>query len=209
MSSNPSPEKRDTAEQETSRDDSSRPGGLAWLLIVSVAAVDQLSKWVMLDWLPQASPRQQVAVIDGLLNFRLEHNTGVAFSLFRDHPGILTFVTSAAVIIIGAWAWTVPRADRASRSAFGLILGGAVGNLIDRHWRGHVIDFIDFVFPGVLGEWHAGVFGSAHFATFNLADAAICIGMVVLIAAMFFQPSESDAKETTPGGAPSEKEPAP
>jgi signal peptidase II len=160
--------------------------GLAWPLIIAVTLCDQTTKLLMLRSLLNYPSPNGHEVIPGLFYLHLKTNTGVAFSLFENHPGALTYITTAAVLLIGVWAWSIPRSDRMSRTSFGLILGGALGNLIDRYTRGHVIDFLDFIFPGVLGRWHRAIFGTEHFATFNLADTAICLGMGLLILSLFF-----------------------
>jgi len=182
-------------------------GGLAWVLLITVAVCDQLTKFVMEDWLPGLQQRQPLGhpVFENLLYFHYKQNTGVAFSMFAQHPEILTWVVTIALVVIGWYAWQVPKDDRLSRAAFGLILGGAVGNLIDRHTRGYVVDFIDFVFPGSLGELHARFFGTDHFATFNLADTAISIGMGLLILTLLIhrpRHSEAEKKAATDAAAP-------
>ncbi|MBN1475579.1 signal peptidase II [Candidatus Sumerlaeota bacterium] len=168
-----------------------RPGGLVWPLLIAVTLCDQLTKWIMLHWLREFPPPHSHTVIPGLFAFTLKHNTGAAFSMFANHPEILTYVTAVAILIIAWWAWFVPRADRLARTAFALILGGALGNVIDRFARGFVVDFLDFTFPGILGRWHTGLFGTDHFATFNLADTAICLGMGLLILSLILPEANS------------------
>ena len=171
------------------------PGGLAWPLIVGVTVCDQATKAAMVSWLPSVAGPRGHEVFENLFYLHLKRNPGVAFSLFDDHPSVLTVVTSVAVALIGWWAWTVPRGERLTRNAFGLILGGALGNLIDRYARGHVIDFLDFIFPGVLGRWHTTIFHTPHFATFNLADTAICLGMALLVGSILFHRAEPRTPE--------------
>ncbi len=179
------------------------PGGLAWIVIAAAAAVDQASKAAAERVLPAWHDPRGVEVFEGLLYLHYKRNTGVAFSLFAEHPEILAFVTTAAVLLIGWWAWQVPRSERAARFAFGLVLGGALGNLIDRWLRGYVVDFFDFIFPGLLGRWHERWFGSPHFATFNVADSCITIGVVLLILSLLFA-----AEPAAPGPEPDRPDPA-
>lgn len=196
MSSTPPPE---VAPEPQTPEPSAKPGGLMWWLIALTAILDQGSKLLMTMWLTEGLPR---VVIPNLLFFTLKANPGVAFSLFAEHPEILSVVTSVAVLVIGWWAWKVPRTDRLTRVAFGMILGGALGNLIDRFRLGSVVDFIDFKFPGFLGNWHAKFFGTPHFATFNVADSAICIGMGVLILAIILQEVGRKPSKAPPNSAP-------
>ncbi len=114
-------------------------------------------------------------VVDGWLQFRLTYNTGVSFSLFSGGGQFI------ALIVIGVIAMIFHILGDASRRleaiSLGLILGGAVGNLLDRIFRGSglldgaVVDFIDFSF----------------FATFNVADIAVNIGVVLLLIAAFWK----------------------
>ena len=184
----------------TAADGPHTAGGLMWPIIAAVALCDQATKWVMLSFLGRYPDPHGYPVIPDLFFFRLKTNTGVAFSMFEQHPEILTIVTTGAILIIGSWAWSIPREDRMGRTAFAMILGGALGNLIDRYLRGHVIDFLDFVFPGFLGRLHARFFGSDHFATFNLADSAIFLGMVLLLLGLLTHRHPAPADEAAPGG---------
>lgn len=129
---------------------------------VVVVACDQAAKWAAQAWL---APRHaSIPLIPGLLQLTYVNNTGAAFGLLRGHSSL--FIVLA--VAIAAWLVT-ELAQRthppASRLALGLILGGAVGNLIDRLRVGFVIDFID------LRVW----------PVFNLADSAITIGVMLLM----------------------------
>jgi signal peptidase II len=177
------------------------PGGLAWPVIGLAALADQISKFLVVQQLAAYPDPRGYQLFPGMLHFLYKRNTGVAFSMFERHPEILAYLTTAAIIAIGWWAWQTPREEWLVRLSFGLVLGGAVGNLIDRWMRGYVVDFVDFIFPGPLGRWHDHFFGSRHFATFNLADTWITIGMVLLIAAMLFAkpaPPPAEGKMETP-----------
>ena len=132
---------------------------------VVVLAADHLTKWLAIEYL-QAGP---VTVIPGLLNFAFAVNTGGAFSLMADRPMLLTSLASVAFLLIVLLAWSTPADELMMRLGFALMLGGAVGNLIDRYFRGGVIDFID-------AHW-----GPYHWPTFNIADSAICIAAGLII----------------------------
>jgi len=132
-----------------------------------------------------------IAVIPNFLNFAYAENTGVAFS-FLDNGGDagrwgLSVVAMVAAILILYFFWRTPRSDDLILGALALLLAGILGNVTDRARLGFVIDFIDVQF----GAW--------HYPTFNVADAAICIGAGLLILDMFFsqkKPVESDKQET-------------
>jgi signal peptidase II len=108
--------------------------------------------------------------LTGFLNLTYMHNTGAAFSMLAGAPSLL-FVALGVIVTIAIMVWLHrhPRAYRGTAIALALILGGALGNVIDRVTRGYVIDFIDV---------HAGHW---HWPAFNVADSAITIGAILLI----------------------------
>ncbi len=129
-----------------------------------VVAADQLSKLLALWWLA-SQPGHRVAVIPGFFDLYLQFNTGGAFSLFHERPNIILVF---ALVTVSWMIWYVHRlpAERISeRLSFGLIVGGALGNLLDRLRLGYVVDF----FHVYWGQW--------YWPTFNVADSAICVGV--------------------------------
>lgn len=118
------------------------------------------------------------AIIPGFLNFAYAQNPGVAFSMFDDHGETgrwaLSAVALVAATLVVYFFWRTPRTDDRVLGALALLLAGIVGNVVDRLRLGFVIDFIDVQF----GSW--------HYPTFNVADAAICIGAGLLVIDMFF-----------------------
>lgn len=144
--------------------------GLRWLwLSVLVAAIDQVSKVLLIERLP---PYRPVAVLPSL-NFLLTYNTGVSFS-FLQLPGgwqrwPLAIFAIVIIIVLVGWLARLPAARRLLGCAVAVILGGAVGNLIDRIVQGQVTDFIQVYW----GDW--------SFAIFNLADAAITVGVALIL----------------------------
>ena len=130
-----------------------------------------------------------VSIIPNFLNFAYAENTGVAFSFLDDHGDAgrwgLSAVAGIVAVLVLYYFWRVPRTQDRLLGALGLLLAGIVGNLTDRARLGFVIDFIDVQF----GNW--------HYPTFNVADAAICVGAVLLILDMFLTkktPAASEAK---------------
>ena len=145
-----------------------RPNALVWLLLsVAVIGLDQWSKAWVLSSLPEYQP---VPVIDGFWNWYRTYNTGAAFSFLSDAGGWqLWFFTALAIAIsalMAKWLWETPRANWRRALPFALIIGGAIGNVIDRQVHGHVVDFI---------QWYIG---SYAWPSFNIADAAIVAGAV-------------------------------
>lgn len=127
-------------------------------------------------------------VIENFLNFSYAQNTGVAFSMF-DNGGDggrwgLSAVAGVAAVLVLFYFWRIPRTNDRLLSALALLLAGIVGNLTDRVRLGFVIDFIDVQ----LGSW--------HYPTFNVADAAICVGAGLLIIDMFFNRRKDEEPKT-------------
>lgn len=140
-----------------------------FLISILVLVLDQISKyWIMEHLIPY-----QTLPLIPYLNITLAHNTGAAFS-FLSGAGDwhkLFFAAFSFLVCVILIVWLVRTAHQSKLQATGvsLVLGGALGNLVDRGLHGHVIDFIDVYY-----EHH-------HFATFNVADSAICIGAGLLI----------------------------
>lgn len=141
-----------------------------WLLLpLAVLGLDWGSKlWV----LAQLHPGEMQPVIPGFFNLTLGFNPGAIFGSFANLPapvrqGIFLVAGVAALGYFG-WEFWKPATEPRQRVALGLILGGALGNGLDRVVHGHVVDFLDFVFWG----W--------HYWTFNLADSAIVCGAILL-----------------------------
>lgn len=144
---------------------------MRWLwLALLVVILDQASK----QWAEVVLPHGQIELLSWF-NLALAYNRGAAFSFLADAGGWQRFfflgIGLVAIIVITLWLRRL-RADE-SQNAVGLtlILGGAIGNLIDRMLYGHVIDFID---------WH---YGDWHWPAFNLADSAILLGAVLVVLA--------------------------
>ena len=140
-------------------------------IIVSVIVADQLTKLAVRRTLPLHESR---SIIPRLLDFTHVQNTGAAFGLLNaaDFPYksvVMIVIAAVALIAISVYARQLGRHERLSRIGLALILGGALGNLIDRAISGYVVDFVDVY-------W-----GEAHFWAFNLADASISIGAVLVL----------------------------
>ena len=143
-----------------------------WIAALVVIA-DQLVKWAC------QGLRGSVTLIPHVLALRYAENTGMAFSMFSGRAWGLG-VASAACILLG---WLVLRRYKlgpVSRIASMLMLGGAVGNMIDRFFRGYVVDMFEALF--------------VEFAIFNVADAALTVGAVLMAASLLLCPGEWEPK---------------
>ena len=143
--------------------------GRWFALAAAVIVADQLTKWLILGYFAARTPHQELT---GFLNLVLVFNKGAAFSLFASAPGwqtplLVTFALVASAIVSVLIVRNPER--RLMCVGLALILGGALGNLIDRLRFGSVVDFLDFHALG----W--------HWPAFNVADSAITVGAVLLI----------------------------
>lgn len=150
------------------------------ILAVVVIILDQATKsWVRAS----VGPSDVIVVIPNFFNIIHRGNTGAAFSFFHQHPEYLAIFAFLVACALLTWSWLMKPEERPLRWPLSMVFGGAVGNLIDRFRIGHVTDMID---------WHWK--DAYHFATFNIADSAICVGMGILIFLNLFpiKPAESE-----------------
>ncbi|HEV7123612.1 MAG TPA: signal peptidase II [Rhodanobacter sp.] len=160
-----------------------KPNALPWLwLSAIVIALDQFSKWWAVHALqPMGVPHE---VIPGFLNWTLTFNVGAAFSFLAEGGGWQRwfFVVLAVVIsaVLVAWLARTPRRDWRTALPLALIIGGAIGNLVDRLHAAKVTDFIQVYFR----QW--------SYPVFNLADCCITVGAVMLIVFGMFAGKSGD-----------------
>ncbi len=141
---------------------------LPLLLGIAITLLDQVTKFLV-DW--NFDLYESVPVIPGLFTLRYIRNTGAAWGLFaggQSWLAMLSVVVLVALVVFRRSFFAVGLTDRV---AFGLIIGGIVGNFIDRVRLKYVIDFLDFHWRG------------HHFPAFNVADAAICCGVALYMIA--------------------------
>lgn len=159
------------------------PNPARWYgLAAGVIVLDQLSKWVVLAKLQFG----ETLYVAPFWNWVLTYNPGAAFSFLADQPGWQRWFFSILAIGVSAWIALMLRrhaGERLLASALALIMGGALGNVIDRIRFGAVVDFV---------QWHAAGY---YFPAFNVADSAITIGAVLLVWEQLFLAKGKTAKE--------------
>ncbi len=154
-----------------------RPG---LILAAIILVLDQLSKWWILEVLDLPARRSVVILEAGpfALDLTMVWNRGVTFGLFSGesawNPIMLAGLAAIIVAVLLRWLWRAETVWVAL--ALGMVVGGAIGNVIDRFRYGAVVDFVD-----------ASAWGW-HWYVFNLADAAIVVGVIILIADALFRP---------------------
>lgn len=150
---------------------------LLLVAIVLVVLADQLTKWMATHWLGYAQPVEVLPV----LNWTLLHNKGAAFSFLSDAGGwqrwFFTAISVVVSLLFTVWMWRTPPTQVLMRVSLALIIGGAIGNLIDRVLLGYVVDFISV-------HWQQQYF----FPAFNLADSAITVGAGLMILDIILHP---------------------
>lgn len=138
---------------------------------LTVVILDQITKAMVR---PALALHESVVAIPGFVDFTRVHNTGAAFGMLNavEFPFKTVVLSLVALVALSGVAWyavTVPLGDRLARIGIAGVLGGAIGNLIDRAKDGYVLDFVDAYWNG----W--------HFWAFNVADAAITVGVIFMI----------------------------
>ena len=139
-------------------------------LVAAVVAVflDQVSKMWVFGYLTE---QENVVQVTSFFNLVPAWNTGVSFSMFDNLGSVGVYILSAFSLLVAGFlvCWLAREKDRLMQLSLGLVIGGAVGNVIDRLHIGAVFDFLDFHISGY------------HWPAFNLADSFICIGAVLII----------------------------
>lgn len=139
---------------------------IAFLVAVIAVIADVLSKWAVVEYI---KPQGAVTLIEGILDFTYVENRGMAFGLLSGHRWVFMVFTVVLLIAIAAFLFYYRReANLWLKIACGLVMGGGIGNMIDRVSLGYVIDFIDFC---AFDFW---------VWVFNVADACVCVGVFML-----------------------------
>jgi signal peptidase II len=156
---------RDRGEEQTSL-------VVFWVIVASIFALDQLTKFLALNHLASV---ETVPVISGIFHLTLVHNTGIAFGFFNNSRILLIAAITVSLIVLAVWGVRGAKGGHRplESAALALILGGAIGNWLDRIRYGAVVDFFDFrVWP-----------------VFNVADSAITIGVCLYLLILLRKPA--------------------
>jgi signal peptidase II len=157
-----------------------------WPLIALVVIADQITKLLVVL---ELGLHESLPVLRGLLDLTHVRNTGAAFGFLNtaDFPGkpvVIAVVAFGALVGVSLYARQLPAAHWLARLGLALILGGAAGNLVDRVRQGYVVDFVDVYW----GDW--------HFWAFNVADAAISVGVGIIILDLLWPGQAGRASDT-------------
>ncbi|MEI6613630.1 MAG: signal peptidase II [Chrysiogenales bacterium] len=146
-----------------------------FFIMLGIVALDQASKWLVVKYIPLEST---VNLVKGFFRFWHVRNSGAIWGFFQGHsnkliPVAITVLAIAALLIVSYFFLRTPGSYRLELTAYTLILGGALGNIIDRLRLGYVIDFLDMF----VKSW--------HWPTYNVADSCITIGVLLLALSMW------------------------
>ena len=164
--------------------------GLGFLVALLVFALDQLAKWIVTGPMGLTQIGDEHFFLP-IFSFTLQHNNGISLGLLNsDNPvGRWMLVALTSAIAIGVAIWIGREKNRVDQTALGMVLGGALGNILDRTLHGYVVDFLDLHF----GTWRP-------FLIFNVGDTAISVAVVILLLRAFLTRKDhsegGDAKET-------------
>lgn len=169
------------------KDQTWRRGFYFWVA-AAVVALDQLAKALVDRYMDL---HESHTIVEGLARLTYVQNRGAAFGILSDadlpyQSLLFSFISILALGAIAVYAWKLPIASRLPQMALALIMGGAVGNLIDRMRLGYVIDYVDVY-------W-----GRHHWPAFNVADSAISIGVTLLVLDILKNPQAETEAEMTP-----------
>ena len=158
---------------------------LAFILGAGVFLLDILTKWIVKNSLAL----HYYPLIDGFLTLQYVRNEGIAFGMFRDlqnewKPLVLSVIAVAAIVVVCYYVLTLPRNDRLTFLALGLLLGGIAGNFLDRAMHGYVVDFVTLH----IHDWFA-------WPTFNIADTAITCGVFLILFRTFVLEGRPSSEE--------------
>ena len=172
-----------TTEAGNSGEPSAAPTGYRrfWLTLLTILVSDQLTKWIIVEHSGFTRglypPFGGMEVIDGFFNIVYAVNYGAAWGMLEGFSWLLIALAFLVLVLIIVFRRELALANHAHQWSFGLIIGGITGNTIDRLFRGHVVDFLDFHLP-----WY-------RWPTFNIADSAIVVGTLLYIYLQFRAPA--------------------
>ncbi len=139
------------------------------IIIIASVLLDQLTKWIVIR---NMDLYQSIDVIDGLFSFTYIHNRGAAWGMFSDSRWVFIVATAAALIVLPIVLYKYRKLHLIFGLSLSFLIGGALGNMIDRVFNGYVVDFLEFTF--------------IDFPVFNVADIFIVVGTAMMMIYILF-----------------------
>lgn len=150
---------------------------LIFTVVLGSVFLDQITKLIVVS---QMELHEEVKFLPGFIRFYRTENTGAAFSMFSEHRWVFMVFSTIAMLAIAVLLWKFAKRHPLLTLSLSMILGGGIGNMIDRVANGYVVDFIDFQFM--------------KFAVFNVADVFVTCGSVLLAVYILFIESKNEPK---------------
>jgi signal peptidase II len=169
------------------------PGRSAYLWIAGlIVALDQVTKALVDDFMTLHESR---TIVEGLVRLTYVQNRGAAFGILSEaglpyQSLMFSVVSLLALLAIALYAWRMPVQSRLPQTALALVMGGAIGNLLDRARLGYVIDYVDVY-------W-----GAHHWPAFNVADSAITVGVALLVLDILRNPQMDESAKPEIAASP-------
>jgi signal peptidase II len=169
------------------------PGRSPYFWIVGViVALDQVTKALVDDFMTLHESR---TIVEGLVRLTYVQNRGAAFGILSEaglpyQSLMFSVVSLLALLAIALYAWRMPVQSRLPQTALALVMGGAIGNLLDRARLGYVIDYVDVY-------W-----GAHHWPAFNVADSAITVGVALLVLDILRNPQMDESAKPEIAASP-------
>lgn len=157
---------------------------LIFSVIAGVICLDQLTKWLTVSLLAY---RETVPLWEGVFHFTYERNTGMAFGMLKDHRWVFMVLSTVAIVGLLFYLIRYRPQNRWLQVSLSMIVGGGIGNMIDRIYLGYVVDFLDFRL--------------INFAVFNVADSFVCVGAGIVIVYLLLDLYKEVKKEKQAIGA--------
>jgi signal peptidase II len=152
---------------------------------LGILLLDQWTKWLVVS---KMRLYESIPVIDGFFYITSHRNRGAAFGILQNQQWLFITITVVVIGFVMVYLWQLKSERPLMSFSFSLILGGAVGNLVDRVRHGEVVDFLHFQF------------GSYHYPIFNVADSAIVVGVVILLLITLFTPTSQPKESLSEAG---------
>ncbi|MDQ0416412.1 signal peptidase II [Croceifilum oryzae] len=146
-----------------------------WLTALTIIVIDQWTKWLVAS---KMALGDSITVIDGFFHLTSHRNRGAAFGILQNQKWFFITVTSIVICALIYFLWASRKEHPLMKWGYASVLGGALGNYIDRVRMGEVVDFLHFQF------------GSYDFAIFNVADSAVCVGVAILFLGILLEPGK-------------------
>ena len=162
---------------------------LIWIIVIAgIVALDQASKWLVVLFLDRAQPFE---VIPGVFRFTYVENRGAAFGMLDDQRWVFLILSTLGILAFLFYLWKFRPKSVLGCLALCFVIGGGIGNMIDRISLGYVIDFLDFCAFPTLWYW-----------VFNVADSFVCVGAGMMVLWLIMETvRESKAKKSEENGA--------